>query len=160
MGSTVGSTVVGVGVGTGTGDRVGMPGATVGMDVGLAVGMRVGQDEGGTVGVAVGTWVDTKVGALVGGKETVGDAVGCAKTSPPVAQKWSSYGACRSWKCPPISSTNSNPISLSCAPPPTFNSKQPFRKHSQTKPCAPFSSVPLATVDGWLVVNADELTIV
>ena len=70
-------------------------------------------------------WFGFNAGSAVGagiGSAVVGEAVGCSKTSPELAQKWSEYGAWRSWKWPPISSSNSKLISDSAAPPATVSS--------------------------------------
>ena len=71
-----------------------------------------------TTGVRDGAGVGA--GDTVGGSvATVGVAVGWSKRSPPVTQKWPANGALRPCMCPPTSSMNSKPTSLSAAPPPT-----------------------------------------
>ena len=101
---------VGDGVGAGVGDCVG---AGVGDGVGDGVGAGVGEGVGARVGGGVGAGAGAGVGF------GVGLAVGWAKTSPPLTHMWSAYGAAKSWKWPPTSSTNSKPISESAAPPST-----------------------------------------
>ena len=109
-------------------------GTAVGERVGGADGSRVGAEVGATDGAVVGAHVGEPVGGREGGDEGAGDGcevgnceidglgVGWSKTSPSETQKWSENGAERSWKCPPTSSTNSNPISESAEPPPAWSS--------------------------------------
>ena len=117
-GSDVGfelGTAVGESDGSADGRSVGAEvGAIDGAAVGAHVGKPVGSREGGNEGVAEG--------CEVGNSETDGLGVGWSKTSPSATQKWSENGAERSWKCPPTSSTNSNPISESAEPPPAWSS--------------------------------------
>ena len=80
-----------------------------GAGVGDGVGAGVGEGVGATVGDGVGAGAGAGVGL------GVGLAVGWAKTSPPLTHMWSAYGAAKSWKWPPTSSTNSKPISESAA---------------------------------------------
>ena len=106
--------VEGAGVGDGEGAGVG---DCVGAGVGDGVGAGAGAGVGDGVGAGVGDGVGAGAGAGVG--FGVGLAVGWSKTSPPATHMWSAYGAVKSRKWPPISSTNSKPISESAAPPST-----------------------------------------